>query len=46
MPVSFRCDLLTKELRKLLEDVLRIAGEPGDRVLQLRTLLEVVKPTP
>ena len=34
----FKATYLTKELRKLLEDVLRgLQGEPGDRVLQLRT---------
>jgi hypothetical protein len=34
----FAATYLTKELRKLLEDVLRgLRGEPGDRVLQLRT---------
>ncbi|MDV2993250.1 MAG: hypothetical protein N4J56_002904 [Chroococcidiopsis sp. SAG 2025] len=34
----FKATYLTKELRKLLEDVLRgLQGERGDRVLQLRT---------
>lgn len=34
----FAATYLTKELRKLLEDVLRgLGGEAGDRVLQLRT---------
>lgn len=34
----FAATYLTKELRKLLEDVLKgLRGEPGDRVLQLRT---------
>lgn len=34
----FAATYLTKELRKLLEDVLKgLKGEPGDRVLQLRT---------
>ena len=34
----FTATYLTKELRKLLEDVLKgLRGEPGDRVLQLRT---------
>lgn len=34
----FKATYLTKELRKLLEDVLRgLQGEGGDRVLQLRT---------
>lgn len=34
----FAATYLTKELRKLLEDVLRgLGGESGDRVLQLRT---------
>lgn len=34
----FAATYLTKELKKLLEDVLRgLKGEPGDRVLQLRT---------
>lgn len=34
----FAATYLTKELKKLLEDVLRgLQGEPGDRVLQLRT---------
>ncbi len=34
----FAATYLTKELRKLLEDVLRgLKGEAGDRVLQLRT---------
>lgn len=34
----FMATYLTKELRQLLQDVLRgLRGEPGDRVLQLRT---------
>jgi len=34
----FKATYLTTELKKLLEDVLRgLRGEPGDRVLQLRT---------
>ncbi|WLT40538.1 hypothetical protein NON20_25180 (plasmid) [Synechocystis sp. B12] len=43
----FEATYLTKELRSLLEDVLKgLNGQPTDKILQLRTPLAVAKPTP
>src|SRR6266702_7691025 len=43
----FDATYLTAELRRILSDVLGVlAGQSGNRVLQLRTLLVVVKPIP